>query len=60
MKYHRYRRATTISVYIKTFTIYDTYNTQNEEDTDNKDNYVIIMMKNNNDDNRTLYISNEW
>ena len=27
MKYHRYRRATTILVYIKTFTISDTYNT---------------------------------
>ena len=27
MKQHRYQRATTILVYIKTFTICDTYNT---------------------------------
>ena len=27
MKYHRHRRATTISVYVKTYTISDTYNT---------------------------------
>ena len=40
MKYHRYRKATTISVYIKTFTISDTYNTHMVKQ------YVITILGN--------------
>ena len=49
MKYHRYRRATTISVHIKTFAISDTYNTHIV-----KVRYTQTCHKNDNDHDNNI------
>ena len=66
MKYHRHRRATTISVYTKTFAISDTYNThivksivhttyhENNNNDNNNNNKSINKEDADNDDNYVI------